>query len=100
MSGTHVPEPLGTSEEFHQMLIEMASALAPNRFAICEQLGDRVDGRIAGWGLAFVDQAVVCPTDDGLPNRFNSPASALRRYSAIGDMRLIWIDEPAGDDED
>lgn len=89
------PQSLGTPEEFHQMLVALAVDYAPRRFAICEEYGDRIDGRVFAWGLAYGDHAVVCPEVSGLlPCSFGSPERALSLFSLSGQMRLVWIDQP------
>ncbi|KAB1933773.1 hypothetical protein F8271_24175 [Micromonospora sp. ALFpr18c] len=86
--------PLGTQKEFHLMLVELANAFAPRRFAICEEHGDRIDGRVFAWGLAFEDSALLCDDEQALTGRFRSPDSAVRLFARSGRrLRLIWIDE-------
>lgn len=88
-------QPLGTPEEFHQLLVELARDYAPRRFAICEEYGDRVDGRVAAWGMAFDERAVVYGDGGDLTGRFRTADSAVRLFSRGGrQQRLVWIDQP------
>ncbi|MEV4843867.1 hypothetical protein AB0K20_11695 [Micromonospora matsumotoense] len=85
--------PLGTPEEFHQMLVDLANEFAPRRFAIGEEHGDRIDGGILAWGLAFPDRALLCGDQQVPVGRFATAESALRLLSRTGRrLRLIWID--------
>ncbi|QKW17407.1 hypothetical protein HUT12_24760 [Verrucosispora sp. NA02020] len=79
------------------MLAEMVDECAPRRFAICEEYGDRADGGIFAWGLAFPDgRALVCGEDSAFTGRFRSPDTALRIFSRTGRrLRLLWIDAPS-----
>ncbi|MGW0433792.1 hypothetical protein ACWDV4_14800 [Micromonospora sp. NPDC003197] len=88
------PQPLGTPEEFHQMLVDIAVDFAPRRFAICEEYGDRLDGRVFAWGLAFEEQALVSDVECRFLGRFQAADSAVRLFSRTGrHLRLIWVDE-------
>ena len=76
------------------MLVELVNAFAPRRFAICEEHGDRIDGRVFAWGLAFEDSALLCDDEQAYTGRFRSPDSAMRLFARSGRrLRLIWIDE-------
>lgn len=89
-------DPLATEEEWPAVLAELATACAPRRFALCETIGDRVDGAIFGWGQAFPDRAVV-HWPDGMPaGRFRSAERALDLFRRCCDLRLVWLDpDPA-----
>lgn len=52
-------------EEFARLMSEMVAAEAPRLFALVQEYGDRVDGRIAAWGMAFDDGAEVVGTRRG-----------------------------------
>ncbi|MFK3982020.1 hypothetical protein ACI2K4_16790 [Micromonospora sp. NPDC050397] len=89
-------EPLGTPEEFHQLMTELAADYAPRRFAICEEYGDRVDGRVYAWGVAFEEHAWLQTDDDSFTGRFANAPSAARMLGRTGRrLRLIWIDRPS-----
>ncbi|WP_320067148.1 hypothetical protein [Micromonospora sp. RTGN7] len=84
----------GTEEEFQQALVELVNDFAPRRFAICEEHGDRVDGEVFAWGLAFGDGALLCDDARSLTGRFRDAGSAMRLFARTGRrLRLIWVDE-------
>ncbi|MDI5941712.1 MULTISPECIES: hypothetical protein [Micromonospora] len=88
-----MPEPLGTPDEFHRMLVELVHEFAPRRFAICEEYGDRVDGEVVAWGMAFAEGALLRCDDQTSTGHFTSAESALRLFARTGRrLRLIWID--------
>ncbi|MEV6706769.1 hypothetical protein [Micromonospora wenchangensis] len=89
------PAPLGTPEEFHLMLVELANEFAPRRFALCEEYGDRLDGAVFAWGLAFPDSALLRHDGRTSTGHFATAESALRLFARTGRrLRLIWIDTP------
>lgn len=49
--------PICDEAEFAQEIAELVAAEAPRLFAVVQEYGERVDGRIAAWGLAFEDHA-------------------------------------------
>ncbi|WP_433343661.1 hypothetical protein [Micromonospora sp. CA-111912] len=86
-------EPLGTPEEFQLMLVELVNEFAPRRFAICEEYGDRVDGRVFAWGMSFEDGVLLHSDDRTSTGHFADAEGALRLFSRTGrQLRLIWID--------
>ncbi|MEV6798164.1 hypothetical protein AB0M91_07440 [Micromonospora rifamycinica] len=90
-----VPAPLGTPEEFHLMLVDLANEFAPRRFAICEEYGDRLDGGVFAWGVAFQDSALLRRDGRTSAGHFTDAESALRLFTRTGRrLRLIWIDPP------
>jgi hypothetical protein len=87
-------EQFGTDEEFQQALVALVNEFAPRRFAICEEIGDRVDGAVVAWGLAFTDGAVLCDDARTFTGYFRDTGSAVRLFAGAGRrLRLIWIDE-------
>ncbi|WP_405099159.1 hypothetical protein [Micromonospora sp. NBC_01412] len=92
--GETTVEQFGTDEEFQQALVELANDFAPRRFAICEEHGDRIDGEVFAWGLAFTEGALVCDDARSLTGHFRDAGSAVRLFARTGRrLRLIWIDE-------
>ncbi|WBB95145.1 MULTISPECIES: hypothetical protein [unclassified Solwaraspora] len=80
-------------------LLEDLHGEPPARFAICadtEAGEDSEDGGVLGWGLAFDDEAVVVPTNGGLPNPFSGIKAALRLYGMVHPVQLVWVDPPDG----
>ncbi|MFV2009024.1 MULTISPECIES: hypothetical protein [unclassified Micromonospora] len=83
-------------ERVRQMMTEQASEQVPARFAICAETEAGEDGGVLGWGLAFDDEAVVVPTNGGLPNPFSGIKAALRMYGMVHPVQLVWVDPPDG----
>ncbi|NYH79403.1 hypothetical protein FHR84_002737 [Actinopolyspora biskrensis] len=83
--------PLGTHEEFRELLVELVRASVPEVFALCEEIGDRVDGVVRYWGLSHEDGTEVFAPHGGLNGRFRSPESALRLLSRGRTMHLIRV---------
>jgi hypothetical protein len=84
--------PLCGEEEFTAMVTEMVNDEAPRLFAVVQELGQREDGRIAGWGMAFTDHtAVLRGTGSWL--HVSSPDRARRVLSRAPDVtaRLVWL---------
>jgi hypothetical protein len=86
------PTPLCGEEEFTAMVTEMVNDEAPRLFAVVQELGQREDGRIAGWGMAFADHtAVLRGTGSWLhvssPDRARSVLSRAPNVTA----RLVWL---------
>lgn len=86
--------PLGTEEEFAAELADLVASERPRLFAICEEIGDRVDGWVVAWGLAFEDRAEVIRTDDGVRASCQSAETALRVLGRRRRrrLRLLWCD--------
>ncbi|GIJ25421.1 hypothetical protein Vqi01_05830 [Micromonospora qiuiae] len=80
------PPPLGSPEEFHQMLADLVDEFAPRRFAICEEYGDRADGGIFAWGLAFTDGVLACGDGHASPgaSRARTPPYAYSLAPVAG----------------
>ncbi|MFY1637314.1 hypothetical protein ACN27F_29270 [Solwaraspora sp. WMMB335] len=78
------------------MMTHLALEQVPARFAICAETDGSEDGRVLGWGLAFDDEAVVVPTNGGLPNPCSGVTGALRLYGMVHAVRLVWVDPPDG----
>lgn len=88
---TELP-PFGTEEEFAAELADLVAGERPRLFALCEEIGDRVDGWVVAWGLAFEDQAEVIGTDDGIRATCRSAETALRMLGRRRRLRLLWSD--------
>ncbi len=88
--------PLWGEEEFMAELTDLAVSEAPRRFALCEVEGERWDGWIYGWGLAFADRVVFFAPGDCLAGEFTSAQKALALFSRSRDLRLVWIDPEPG----
>lgn len=88
-------EPLCSREEFDACTRELVQEDAPKVFAVVQEYGDRVDGAVVGWGMAFGDHVDIVTTDGSL-RRLASPEVALKRmrYGAHVTTRLVWVAEP------
>jgi hypothetical protein len=73
----------------------MVADEAPRLFAVVQEYGERVDARIAAWGMAFEDHADL--TGGGTWMSTRSPETAVRRFTRGSDVhaRLIWVDPAA-----
>ena len=87
-------EPLCGEEEFAQEVRELVADEAPRVFALVEEYGERVDGRIVAWGMAFNDCAEVVSVDGGLHLSLASPERAHRVFSRRRKIRLVWVSHP------
>jgi hypothetical protein len=96
-----VPDPSGRpplcdETEFATILEGMVADNAPRVFAVVQEYGDRVDARIAGWGMAFDDHVDVVgggATHLGSP----SPEDVVRRFrfGTRITSRLVWVNPDA-----
>lgn len=80
----NVPDPTGLSplcdaEEYAELKAGMVTDHAPKVFAVVQEYGDRVDARVAAWGLAHADHVDVIGVD-GVIHLGSRPESVLRRY--------------------
>ena len=92
--------PLGTREEFQAELHALARDYAPRRFAICEEYGDRVDGWVEAWGMAFAGQILAYQEQTGAITIGGSAEQMLRRFRGR-QVQLVWLDpEPLDNPDD
>jgi len=84
--------PFGTEDEFAEAVGGMVTESAPRLFAVVQELGVRVDARIAGWGLAHSDHVDVI--GEGSVHRGASPQPEdMLRYFQRPDQitaRIVW----------
>ncbi|MGH3931654.1 MAG: hypothetical protein ACRDTF_16970 [Pseudonocardiaceae bacterium] len=83
-------EPPCDEPEFAARLERLVANFAPRLFALVEEEGDRADGRIRAWGMAFEDHAEVVGVDRAMRGSFSSADSAHRLFSRRGKTRLVW----------
>jgi hypothetical protein len=92
-----VPPPLCDQAEWDELMAEMVADEAPRLFAVAHEVGERVDGWVAAWGLAFDDHVEVI-SDRGWM-RLSSPDRALwllgRRPNITA--HIVWVDQPEND---
>lgn len=95
----HIPDeiaPLGDAETFAALMECMVADQAPRLFAVVQEYGERLDGRIAAWGMAFDDHADVVGIG-GVQLSTRSPETALARF-VRGDRitpHLVWVNPDA-----
>jgi hypothetical protein len=95
--------PLCDEAEFAQEIAELVADEAPRLFAVVQEYGERVDGCIAAWGLAFADYADIVRVDHGRHLILRSPERAVRLFSHSPHItaRLVWVNpEPPARPED
>jgi len=88
-----------TEEEFEDALQRLATEYAPALFAVAQVYGDKVDGRIAAWGMAFDDHVEVVSVDTGTTGHLGSVDGVLRWFGTAPNVttRLIWLSgQPTG----
>ncbi|MFE0020568.1 hypothetical protein [Amycolatopsis sp. NPDC059021] len=90
-------EPVCDEDEFAEILAEMVADEAPRLFAVVQVYGERVDARIAAWGMAFHDHAEVVPVRRGPRMNLLAPENALRmfKFGSHVQARLVWFDPDA-----
>ncbi|MGC4931826.1 hypothetical protein [Streptomyces sp. DT117] len=84
--------PLG-QDEYATLLAEVVAESMPRLFAVVQEVGDREDGWVAAWGLAFEDRAEVVPYGRGVRMSLPSAEKTLRYFGRGGGVRasLHWI---------
>lgn len=94
--------PLCDEQRFAELLAGMVADNAPRLFAVVREYGVRVDGTIAGWGLAFEDRVEVVSTDGGLRMRTASTQRAVQCFGFGTHItpRLVWFDPAAATPEE
>lgn len=86
--------PIGDEELFATEIKMMVVDDAPRVFALCEEIGDRVDATTIAWGMDFNDRVeVVSAADDGVSGVFGSAERARWLFSAHDKIkvRLVWV---------
>ena len=89
--------PLCGETEFAQEVAELVADEAPRLFAVVQEYGERVDGRIAAWGMAFEDRADIVSVNRGLHLNLRSPERAVRAFTRRPHItaRLVWVNPDA-----
>lgn len=84
--------PMCGAEEFAELVAEMVAEDAPRLFAVVQEYGDRVDARIAAWGLAHPDHVDVIGVDGVVHVSATAPESVLQRFGrrANTSAHLVW----------
>jgi len=84
------PDPLDT---FVKDLRAMVVDNAPRLFAVVQEYGERVDGRIVAWGMAFDDHAEIVSCDRSMRTSAKAPEQALFLFRVPPHIRphLVWV---------
>lgn len=88
--------PIGNEELYTAEINAMVTEDAPRLFALCVEIGSRVDAMTIAWGMSFDHRAeVVSAADDGVRGVFTSAERARKILSAQDKIkvRLVWVDE-------
>jgi hypothetical protein len=90
-------QPLCGEDEFTAIMEEMVADEAPRLFAVVQVYGERVDARIAGWGMAFADHAEVVSVERTQRITLQAPENALLifTYGTHVRTRLVWLNADA-----
>ena len=85
--------PLCDEAEFTELIDEMVAEEAPRLFAVVQEYGERVDGWVAAWGMAFEDYAKIVGLDSHVHVSLGSPERATRMFSRRPHItaRLVWV---------
>lgn len=85
--------PLCDEAEFAELVDGLVADEAPRLFAVVQEYGERVDGRIAAWGLAFEDHAEAIGVDHGLYLSLQTPERAANAFNHHPQIttRLVWV---------
>lgn len=84
---------LGTEPEFAAIVERMVAGDAPALFAVVQEYGERVDARVAAWGMAFPDHAEVIGVGRTGWMSLQAPEGAVRMFET-GEhirVRLVWL---------
>ena len=83
-------------DDYEEAVQGMIEEHAPRRFAIFQDYGDQIDGRVAAWGMAFDDRADILDAGGSTWLSTTSPDDVLPRYARAPGVtsRVIWVDTP------
>lgn len=78
--------------EFAELATGLVTDEAPRLFALLEEVGDREDGWIVAWGMAFAEHAHLVGVN-GLANHLllDSAEQARQLLGRRAKIRLIWV---------
>ncbi|GAB2664149.1 hypothetical protein GCM10027271_23770 [Saccharopolyspora gloriosae] len=94
--------PLCDEEQFVEIMAGVVADSAPRLFAVVQEYGCRVDGRVAAWGMALPDRVEVVSVERGVRR---SAATAEKSivdfcFGAHIRPRLVWVDPAKATPED
>lgn len=92
-AGSSTLAPLCSQAEFAELVAELVADEAPRLFAVVQEYGERVDGRIAAWGMALEDRTAIVRVDGGAAMSLRSPERAVRVFSRHPDItaHVVWV---------
>ena len=97
---TTTETPLCDEQRFAALAEGLVADFAPRLFALLEEEGERVDGRIFAWAMAFEDHAEVVGVCGTFRGSFCSADNARALFSRHGKTRLIWYNPDAATPDD
>lgn len=97
---TTADAPLCDEPQFAALAEKLVADFAPRLFALLEEEGEPVDGRIVAWGMAFENHAEVVGVCGTFRGSCCSADSARQLFSRCGKVRLIWYDPDAATPDD
>ncbi|ACU39927.1 hypothetical protein KCV87_25330 [Actinosynnema pretiosum subsp. pretiosum] len=76
---------------------EVAEVGAPRLFAVVEEIGDRSDARVVGYGLEYADRAESAAVGGGVRMSSEDAEGARQLFEITGGNRahLVWVGGPA-----
>jgi hypothetical protein len=88
--------------EFNELMDGMVAEEAPRLFAVVQIYGERADGRIAAWGMAFEEGAELVSVDGRVHMSLPSPERAVLRFGLLPNVtaRLVWVNPDAASSPD
>lgn len=81
-----------TEEEFAQEVTELVAEEAPRLFALVQEYGERADGRVIAWGMAFDDYAEAVSVGRRRRGTFPSAERTRQAFARRAKIRLVWTD--------
>jgi hypothetical protein len=80
-------------QEFDELVAEMVAVEAPRLFAVVREYGERLDGELAAWGMAFDDHVEVVSIGGHRRMSLCSPERAVFFFGLGPDVtaHLIWV---------
>ena len=75
-------------------MLEIVHENAPRRFAVVQDWGENMDGRVAAWGLAFPEEIQIIDDAFNVHEVVSSVERAIRRYTRPPYLKawVHWID--------
>ncbi|MGQ0777676.1 MAG: hypothetical protein ACT4NY_25255 [Pseudonocardiales bacterium] len=86
--------------EFAEIAEEIVADYAPRLFGLIAEVGERADGHLIAWGMAFEDYVDVTMVDQRKLYRFASVELAHQALSRLGKIRLVWYNPDAATPSD